>query len=110
MLRQRQPRQTDNGYLRWLRTQRCACGCNQPPPCDAAHLRAASHKHAKPMTGMGRKPDDRWALPLKHAHHLRQHAYGNEVEWWSLQGVSDPFELCRQYYFRYQKLKQGGLL
>jgi hypothetical protein len=110
MLRQRKPRQTDPGYLKWLREQRCACGCFQPPPCDAAHLRAASHKHAKPMTGMGTKPDDCWALPLKHAHHMNQHQHGNELDWWLIRRVEDPFELCKQYYYRYQKLKQEGLL
>ena len=109
-LRQRRPRQSDPGYLKWLRTQRCACGCFQPPPCDAAHLRAGSLKYDKPTTGMARRPDDKWALPLKHAHHMNQHQYGNELGWWLIRRVEDPFALCVEHYEKYQKLKQGGLL
>lgn len=103
MLRQRQPRLADPKYLKWLRTQRCACGCFQGPPCDAAHLRAASHEYDKPITGFGIKPDDRWALPLKHAHHMRQHDFGNELDWWLSRGVSDPFALCIEHYQRYRR-------
>ena len=54
---------------------------------------------------MGVKPDDRWALPLKHTHHMAQHAHGNEVEWWKLQGVENPFDLCITYYKRYLRTK-----
>jgi hypothetical protein len=102
MLRQRRPRVRDEGYLKWLRTQRCAC-CSQAPPCDAAHVRAASFKHSK-NNALGRKPDDRWALPLKHQHHMAQHYYGDELGWWEAQGI-DPFELCLTYYKRYQRIK-----
>lgn len=98
---QRQPRLLDPGYLAWLRQQNCICGCNEAPPCDAAHLRAGSLKYNKPMTGMGRKPDDKWALPLKHSHHMRQHAHGDELGWWSAHGVGDPFRLCQRYYAAY---------
>ena len=100
MLRQRRPRKLDAGYLAWLRGQPCAC-CRLSPPCDAAHLRAASAKYDKPITGVGMKPDDRWALPLKHAHHMAQHAYGDEIGWWRDRGVHDPFALCLEYYGRY---------
>lgn len=101
MLEQRRPRQSDPAYLRWLRKQRCACGCLQAGPCDAAHLRAASLVYNKPLTGMGRKPDDFWALPLKRAHHMQQHAFGNELLWWQAHGVTDPWSLCLQHYARY---------
>jgi len=100
-LRQRKPRLSDKGYLEWLRRQRCACGCLQGPPCDAAHLRASSLHHDKPMTGIGAKPDDRWSLPLKHGHHMTQHDYGDELGWWALHGVHDPFQLCIDHYNRY---------
>jgi surface antigen len=98
-LRQRQPPLRDPGYLAWLRKQRCAC-CKQAPPCDAAHLRATSFVYGK-AGGIGMKPDDRWALPLKHNHHMAQHAHGNELEWWAAQGVENPFDLCVTYYKRY---------
>jgi hypothetical protein len=101
LLRQRQPRLKDLGYLKWLRAQRCACGCLQAPPCDAAHLRATSFKYGK--TGGWGRPDDRWALPLKHNHHMAQHAHGDELAWWAAHGVTDPFALAISYYERYQR-------
>lgn len=102
--RQRQPRQTDEAYLKWLRTQRCACGCFQGPPCDAAHLRSRSYQHDK-ESGWGR-PDDKWALPLKHQHHMQQHDHGDELGWWALRGVRDPFALCIEYYQRFKEQDQ----
>jgi len=103
-LQQRRPRKRDPEYLAWLRKQRCACGCLQGPPCDAAHLRVSSLAYDKPMTGIGRKPDDMWCLPLKHTHHMDQHHYaGGELAWWSRHGVSDPFALCLKYYERFRK-------
>lgn len=100
MVRQRQPRLREPDYLKWLRAQRCACGCLEGPPCDAAHLRASSLEYDKPLAGMGSKPDDRWALPLKHFHHMGQHAVG-ELVWWAAHGVADPFALCLEHHQRY---------
>jgi hypothetical protein len=100
-LRQRRPRIAEPAYLAWLRQQACACGCGSPPPSDAAHLRASSLKYDKDFTGGGRKPDDKWAMPLNHACHMRQHAYGSEVGWWSAHGVPDPFGRSMRYYAAY---------
>jgi hypothetical protein len=97
----KQPRLYDPGYLAWLRDAPCVCGCFQPGPCDASHLRAGSLEYNKPQTGFGRKPDDRWALPLKHAHHMGQHAEGDELKWWADHGIKDPFALCIRYYKLY---------
>jgi hypothetical protein len=102
-VRQRRVRQRDPGYLAWLRQQRCVCGCLQGPPCDAAHLRAASYRYDKPITGIAQKPDDKWALPLLHSHHMLQHQHGDELHWWALHGVADPFALCLRYYEAYQR-------
>jgi hypothetical protein len=55
----------------------------------------------KPAPGIGQKPDDRWALPLLHAHHMNQHTMG-ELDWWAARGVLDPFALCIEYYGRFQ--------
>ncbi len=99
-LRQRQPRQREPQYLAWLRLQGCSCGCKSPPPSDAAHLRAGSIVHDKPITGMGTKPDDRWALPLRHDHHMAQHRHGSELSWWSAHGI-EPFSLTMWYYTSY---------
>jgi hypothetical protein len=102
-VRQRQPRQKDPRYLSWLRRQRCACGCLQGPPCDAAHLRASSAKYDKPNAGVGQKPDDKWALPLRHAHHMAMHDYGDEVGWLAMHGIKDPFATCQMYYQEFQR-------
>src|SRR4029077_1910418 len=102
-MRQRQPPQRNPRYLQWLRAQGCACGCRLGPPSDAAHIRASSAKYDKPMTGMGARPDDRWALPLRHRHHMAQHEWGDELGWWSAHGIADPFALCLKYYRRYTK-------
>ena len=49
---------------------------------------------------MGEKPSDRWAVPLNHTHHMAQHAHGDEIGWWSAQGV-DPFALAIKLYKKY---------
>jgi hypothetical protein len=94
---QRQERLVDPQYLKWLMRQRCAC-CGAPPPCDPAHLRAGSLKYAKPYPGLRRKPDDRWALPLKRKCHMSQTFQFGELQFWQLHGVADPFALCIKYY------------
>jgi hypothetical protein len=99
-LRQRRPRLRDPNYLKWLREQRCACGCFRGPPCDAAHLRSRSLEYDK-ESGYG-KPDDRWAMPLNHWCHMDQHRH-NELQWWADRGVKDPFALCITYHQRYLK-------
>jgi hypothetical protein len=96
MLIEKSPRLHDDGYLEWLRRQPCVCGCRQGPPCDAAHIRAASPEHNKPLTGGARKPDDRWALPLKHDHHMDQ-SVSDELGWWRRRGI-DPFALALRFY------------
>lgn len=101
-LRQRQPRIFDPSYLAWLRKQGCACGCSKPPPSDAAHLRAGSIAYKKEYPGLGAKPSDSWALPLNRSCHMRQHAFGSEVEWWTAHGVPDPFGRAMRYYAAYQ--------
>ena len=102
-LRQRLQRKRDADYLAWLRTQRCACGCGKGPPCDAAHLRASSAEYDKVNAGVGSKPDDKWALPLTHSHHMAMHDYGDELGWWAKHGVADPFALCLQYNEKFRK-------
>jgi len=107
MVRQRRPRTIDPHYLAWLRTQRCACGCLQGPPCDAAHLRSGSLVYDKRPTGIGEKPDSRWALPLTHDCHMKQHSYGSEIEWWTAVRCRDPFALALRHYRRFKQLQAG---
>src|SRR5437016_3362084 len=101
-LRQRQPRVECPQYLAWLRQQGCACGCGFTAPSDAAHIRAGSIRYGKDYTGMQQKPDDRWAVPLRHDHHMAQHQYGDEVGWWAAHGL-DPFKLAIGYYGEYEQ-------
>lgn len=100
-MRQREPREHDEKYLKWLRRQPCCCGCQKAAPSDAAHIRAGSLRHDKRQSGLGEKPHDRWAVPLNRSCHIRQHAFGSELEWWSAHGVGDPFRLCQQYCAAY---------
>ena len=100
-IRQRQPRQRDEGYLKWLRKKPCACGCGKSPS-DAAHLRAGSVAYGKENPGLGAKPSDCWAMPLHRSCHMRQHAFGDEVLWWSQHGIPDPFGRSMRYYAAYQ--------
>jgi hypothetical protein len=100
-LRQRQPRIRDEGYLKWLRQQRCGCGCGKTAPSDAAHLRAANLKYGKEFTGAC-KPHDFWAMPLNRGCHMRQHESGDELSWWAAHGVPDPFGRAMRYYAAYQ--------
>ena len=64
-------RQVETGshpvYLALVR--QCPClHCGMDPAYEAAHLRMASGAHGK-ASGLGKKPDDRWALPLCPEHH-----------------------------------------
>jgi hypothetical protein len=57
----------------------------------------ADHANNKTEAGTGRKPDDRFALPLHWLCHRDQHAHG-ERDWWMRQGVTDPVALALAYY------------
>jgi hypothetical protein len=108
-LRQREPRVLCPGYLAWLRKQGCACGCKSAPPSDAAHIRSGSVLYGKRWTGAGEKPSDCWALPLKHAHHMAQHDFGSEIEWWNAHGVN-PFETAIWYFKQYAKQADASVI
>jgi len=95
------PRMVDPGYLKWLKRQPCVCGCGKGPPCDAAHLRVGSLEYGKPYPGMRRKPDDKWALPLRRECHMKQTNEFGELQFWTMRGIDDPFALCLHYYWRY---------
>lgn len=92
--RQRQPRQTDEIYLRYLRRQPC-CICGSDVDVEAAHLRVGSINGEKRDTGGGERPSDKWALPLCGRHHKEQHTM-NESEFWASYAL-DPFALCMHY-------------
>lgn len=92
--RQRDPRQRDEIYLRYLRRQPC-CICGDNTSVEAAHLRVGSIGDGKRDAGGGEKSSDKWALPLCGRHHDEQHTM-NEREFWARYGL-DPFALCLHY-------------
>lgn len=95
-LRQKQPRVEEPAYLAYVRSLTCLV-CRKPGPSDAAHLRSSALRYGKPHTGMGEKPDDKWTVPLCRKHHDEQHAHGNELAWWALQGI-EPFAAAVRLY------------
>lgn len=71
---------------------------------EAAHVRYSCEAVGKPITGMGIRPDDKWALPLCHKHHIHgQHLNGERI-WWAEQGI-DPIQLC----LRLRECYENGL-
>lgn len=96
-MRQRQPRVKDDRYLARIRTLPCVvCGCAQCT--EAAHIRF-SLSHDGP-TGIGRRPDDRWALPLCGDCHRRQHS-GGERAFWRLVEL-DPHAIADKLHKAFQ--------
>lgn len=69
-------------------------------PAEAAHIRYADSAHGKAETGMGRKPDDKWVVPLcPELHRLAtacQHS-ADERKWWE-QFKVDPLRVAEELW------------
>lgn len=105
-LRQRQPREKNEAFLRFVRAHAC-CACGAPPPSQAAHLRMGSLEYGKRETGAHEKSSDRWANPLCWRCHLGpggQHSMGERV-WWTRTGL-DPFKLASDLYMAFERLSE----
>jgi 5-methylcytosine-specific restriction endonuclease McrA len=90
-LRFRQPRQKDEGHLKWVRQFDCiVCGDNTST--EAAHVRYADRSAAKRQTGMAEKSDDAFAVPLCGRCHRLQHAMGDELRFWEEHDI-DPVKI-----------------
>jgi hypothetical protein len=104
----RPKREKSPDYLGLIR--RCPClSCDNDPAGEAAHFRGSGPE--KVITGVGIKPDDRYALPLCPACHRKQHAIGEHpfwddlaitplavcVELWEARGIEDMRKIC-QYW------------
>lgn len=90
----KQGRERDEGHLAYLRQLPCAtCGLQ---PVDAAHVRYADLSRGKGLTGMSRKPDDKWAVPLCRSCHRKQHGV-NERKFWIDAGI-DPLALAERLF------------
>lgn len=87
-------RQANTKHLEWIRKLPCAV-TGARGTTEAAHVRMASPRHAKPETGMQQRPDDRWVVPLSAKAHRGpggQHDH-DEAQWWAKHGI-DPIELA----------------
>lgn len=93
--RQRQPRQTSPRHLAYLRKLPCLM-TGSVTDIEAAHIRYGDPHYGKRPTGMGERPDDRYAVPLCAAAHRTgpdaQHGSG-ERAWWERQGI-DPLAIA----------------
>ncbi len=78
-------------HLQFIRQLPC-CICHDNTSTEAAHIRYAEPRAAKPQTGMGIKPDDAFTIPLCSEHHHNQHTRG-ERTWWTMQGI-DPIYIA----------------
>lgn len=68
----------DPDYLALVR--QCPCLHCGTEPSEAAHVRMASAAYGK-ASGLGKKPEDRWALPICAEHHrLAKNAQHNQGE------------------------------
>ncbi len=80
--------------------RQCAClKCGLAPAGEAAHVRLQSAAHGK-RGGIGKKPADRWAVPLCGGCHRLDndalHQIGENL-FWHLLGL-DPLLVCERLY------------
>ena len=101
---QRQPRETDSGFLAYLRRQPCDArhmgGCNGP--IQAAHIRYSDAARGSVNPGMGRKNHDRHATALCETHHIHGQHRTNERAWWASIG-RDAYETAAAHFARCQR-------
>lgn len=78
-------------HLAFVRQLPCLI-CADWVSTEAAHVRFGDPRAAKPITGIGIKPDDAFVLPLCNEHHREQHSMG-ERNFWKACGI-DPVFIC----------------
>ena len=82
-------RQKDEAHLKFLRQLPCLV-CMDNTSTEAAHVRYAEPRAGKPITGMGIKPSDCFAVPLCGKHHRAQHRV-NEQYYWAAREIDPIF-------------------
>lgn len=92
-----QPAGDADVYFALVRQLPCLhCGME---PCEVAHLRLSSAAYGK-ASGLGKKPDPKWVLPLCAEHHRlgrnAQHNQG-EAQFWADLGIN-PLIAAEQLY------------
>lgn len=95
MLRQRQPREHNERFLRFVRSLPCVT-CGNDIQTEAAHVKISDLERGKRNVGVGEKASDRWTLPLCGRCHRRQHGM-NERKFWADEGI-DPIALCERLF------------
>lgn len=89
----------DPAHLNLIRALPCLIS-GRAPGGVAAHVRYANAQFGKEITGIGVKPDDRWAVPLCPWFHTdgsgAQHRFGEE-DWWIKHGF-DPLQVASNLY------------
>lgn len=92
------PSGKSNPHLDMIRSLPCLLSGR---PAEAAHIRYPDPAYDKPETGAGRKPDDRWTVPLApELHRLNkgcQHDAGDERSWWLGFGI-DPLAVAQKLW------------
>lgn len=82
----------DPAYLNKVRELPCCvCGIY---PVEAHHIKSAGGR------GIGKRTDDKWAIPLCHDHHINgveRVGSRKEVQWFSKYGIN-PIELAQGLY------------
>lgn len=103
-LRQRQPRVECKDFLAFVRRHPCTA-CGAPAPSQAAHIRFSDAAAGSINPGIGRKSDDRRAVPLCSDCHLdapdAQHRVGDERKFWERVGVN-PFEVAAGLWAQFE--------
>lgn len=95
----------NSGHLAFIRLLPCV-GCEANAPCQAAHVRMNSAEH-KTYNTMGRKPLDRFSVPLCATCHLiDQHSKEGERPFWSRLGI-DPLDLASRLWAVSGDLDEG---
>ena len=88
------PWERSRGHLAFIRLLEC-CVCGMSPP-EAAHIRIGTDG------ALGRKPSDKWALPLcARCHRLDPDCqHSGEESFWRRLGCGIPYELAKTLYSR----------
>lgn len=83
----------DEGHLAFIR--RLPCLVTNKRPVDAAHVAFSLAIAGKPATGIGRKADDMWTIPLNNTTHLwDQHTKGESVFWKDVGLTKEEVVIC----------------
>lgn len=92
MTGRKRPRIHTEKHLAFIRTLPCII-TGRTDGIEAAHVRYPDPRFGKPDAGLGKKPDDRWTVPLHWQAHAAQHA-GNERRFWEMQGIDPVLVAC----------------